>query len=60
MPALLKGLIFDFAMVWSELFPAEQVRNVQPLLERVDVQEEALEVLIRAEGDRGRRGGCFS
>jgi site-specific DNA recombinase len=50
MPALLKGLIFDFAMVWSELFPAEQARIVQLVVERVDVQEEALEVRIRAEG----------
>jgi site-specific DNA recombinase len=39
-----------FAMVWSELFPAEQVRIVQLLVERVDVREDALEVRIRAEG----------
>jgi hypothetical protein len=30
--------------------PAEQARIVQVLVERVDVQEEALEVRIRAEG----------
>jgi site-specific DNA recombinase len=36
--------------IWSELFPAEQARIVQLLIERVDVQEEALEVRIRAEG----------
>jgi hypothetical protein len=40
----------DFATVWSELFPAEQARIVQLLVERVNVQEDALEVLIRAEG----------
>jgi hypothetical protein len=43
-------LLADFATVWSELFPAEQVRLVQLLVERVDVQEDALEVRIRAEG----------
>jgi hypothetical protein len=36
--------------VWNELFPAEQARMVQLLVERVDLQEDALEVRIRAEG----------
>jgi site-specific DNA recombinase len=43
-------LLADFATVWKELFPAEQARIVQLLVERVDVQEHALEVRIRAEG----------
>jgi site-specific DNA recombinase len=43
-------LVADFATVWSELFPAEQARIVQLLVERVDVQENALELRIRAEG----------
>jgi hypothetical protein len=43
-------LLADFGAVWAELFPAEQARIVQLLVERVDVQEEALEVRIRAEG----------
>jgi site-specific DNA recombinase len=43
-------LLADFATVWKELFPAEQARVVQLLVERVDVQEEALEVRIRTEG----------
>jgi site-specific DNA recombinase len=43
-------LLAEFATVWSELFPAEQARIVQLLVERVDVQEDALEVRIRAEG----------
>jgi site-specific DNA recombinase len=34
---------------WSELFPAEQARIGQLLVERVDVQEDALEVRVRAE-----------
>jgi site-specific DNA recombinase len=43
-------LLADFATVWEELFSAEQARIVQLLVERVDVQEGALEVRIRAEG----------
>jgi hypothetical protein len=43
-------LLTDFATVWNELFPAEQARIVQLLVERLDVQENALEVRIRAEG----------
>jgi hypothetical protein len=43
-------LLADFATVWGELFPAEQARIVQLLVERVEVQVDALEVRIRAEG----------
>jgi hypothetical protein len=34
----------------DELFPAEQARIVQVLVERVDVQEDAREVRVRAAG----------
>jgi site-specific DNA recombinase len=43
-------LLTDFGTVWNELFPVEQARIVQLLVERVDVQQDALEVRIRAEG----------
>ncbi len=43
-------LLADFATIWNELFPAEQARIVQLLVERVDLQEDALDVRIRAEG----------
>jgi site-specific DNA recombinase len=43
-------LLAEFATIWNELFPAEQARIVQLLVERVDVQMDALEVRIRAEG----------
>jgi site-specific DNA recombinase len=43
-------LLAEFATVWNALFPAEQARIVQLLVARVDVQEDALEVRIRAEG----------
>ena len=42
-------LLADFATVWSELFPAEQARIVQLLVERVDVQEDALAWKIHEE-----------
>jgi site-specific DNA recombinase len=48
-------LLADFATVWTELFPAEQARIVQLRVERVDVQEAALEVRIRTEGLEGKR-----
>ena len=37
----------------AELFPAEQALIVQLLVERVDVQEDAVEVRIRAEAPGG-------
>ena len=43
-------LLADFATVWNELFPVEQARIVQLLVERVEVQEDALDVRVRAEG----------
>jgi site-specific DNA recombinase len=43
-------LLADFATVWSELFPAEQARIVQLLVERVHVNEDAIEVRVRTEG----------
>jgi hypothetical protein len=43
-------LLADLGTVWNELFPAEQARIVQLLVERVDVQEDALEVRVRAAG----------
>jgi hypothetical protein len=45
-----EGALAEFVHNQGELFPAEQARIVQLLVERVDVQENALEVRIRAEG----------
>jgi site-specific DNA recombinase len=50
MPCACSSLLADFCTVWNELFPVEQARIVQLLVERVDVREDALEVRIRAEG----------
>jgi hypothetical protein len=39
--------------VWDELFPAEQARIVQLLIERVDLGEDGIAVQIRVEGLSG-------
>jgi site-specific DNA recombinase len=36
--------------LWDELFPAEQDRIIQLLVERVDVQEDAVEIQFRIDG----------
>jgi site-specific DNA recombinase len=36
--------------LWDELFPAEQAKIVQLLVERVDVQEEGVEICFRVDG----------
>ena len=40
----------ELSTVWSEVLPAKQARIVQLPVERVDVQEDALEARIRVEG----------
>ena len=36
--------------LWDELFPAEQARIVQLLVDRVDVHEEGVDVRFRMNG----------
>jgi site-specific DNA recombinase len=36
--------------IWDELFPAEQARIVQLLVERVDVQEDGVDIWPRIDG----------
>jgi DNA invertase Pin-like site-specific DNA recombinase len=36
--------------LWGELFPAEQARIVQLLVERVDVQDDGIEIRFRVDG----------
>jgi hypothetical protein len=40
----------NFCEVWSELFPAEQARIVQLLVERVDVSAGGADITLRTEG----------
>jgi site-specific DNA recombinase len=36
--------------LWNELFPAEQARIVQLLVERVDVRPDGVDIRLRTEG----------
>lgn len=40
----------EFDALWDELFPAEQARLIQLLIERVDVVPDGLTIRLRAEG----------
>ena len=39
-----------FDALWSELFPAEQARIVQLLVDRVDLSEKGADITLRTEG----------
>jgi site-specific DNA recombinase len=39
-----------FEPLWNELFPAEQARIVQLLVERVDVSNDGIDISLRTEG----------
>jgi site-specific DNA recombinase len=39
-----------FDELWSELFPAEQARLVQLLVDRVDISEKGIDITLRIEG----------
>jgi site-specific DNA recombinase len=39
-----------FNELWSELFPAEQARLVQLLVDRVDMSEKGADITLRLEG----------
>ena len=39
-----------FEPLWNELFPAEQARVVQLLVERVDVATDGVKIRLRVEG----------
>jgi DNA invertase Pin-like site-specific DNA recombinase len=42
--------LFRFEELWSELFPAEQARIVQLLVERVDISEAGADIRLRVDG----------
>jgi DNA invertase Pin-like site-specific DNA recombinase len=42
--------LLDFDPLWDELFPAEQARIVQLLVERVDIGLDGLDVRLRVDG----------
>ena len=39
-----------FDALWSELFPAEQAKIVQLLVDRVDLSEKGADITLRTEG----------
>jgi site-specific DNA recombinase len=45
-----RDALMQFEGIWDELFPAEQARIVQLLVERVDVGLDGLELRLRTEG----------
>lgn len=45
-----RDALFDFDSLWDQLFPAEQARIVQLLVERVSITTEGAEVSFRTEG----------
>jgi site-specific DNA recombinase len=50
--AAVNEALADFDRIWSKLFPAEQARLVRVLVERVDVRDDGIRVLLRTEGLR--------
>ncbi|WP_291855423.1 recombinase family protein [Bradyrhizobium sp.] len=42
--------LLEFDQLWNELFPAEQVRIVHLLVERIDVGVEGVDIRLRVEG----------
>ena len=59
-PGLAEGEVHEALLrldpLWSELFPAEQARIVQLLVERVDIGTDGLAVRVRVDGLAGLAG----
>jgi site-specific DNA recombinase len=51
--AAVREVLQQLDPLWDELFPAEQARIVQLLVERVDIGEAGLDVRLRADGLSG-------
>ena len=46
----IREVLERFDELWDELFPAEQARIVQLLVERVDVSPDGADIRLRTEG----------
>jgi site-specific DNA recombinase len=46
----IRGALLEFEPIWNELFPAEQARIVELLVERVDLQPDGIDLCLRIEG----------
>ncbi|MGY2991527.1 hypothetical protein ACVWWD_000334 [Mesorhizobium sp. URHB0026] len=42
--------LIQFDALWEELFPAEQARIIQLLVERIDVNVDGISIRLRTEG----------
>ena len=42
--------VFQPKTLWDELFPAEQARIIQLLIERIEVYQHALDLRLRVDG----------
>jgi len=45
-----KWAVRPLDLVWEELFPAEQARVIQLLVDRVEVHPDGVEIKLRTEG----------
>jgi site-specific DNA recombinase len=45
-----RAALLEFEPLWNELFPAEQARIVELLVERVDLQSNGIDLRLRVEG----------
>jgi site-specific DNA recombinase len=48
--ANVRTALLEFDLLWSELFPAEQARIIQLLVERVDVGLDSVDIRLRVDG----------
>jgi site-specific DNA recombinase len=48
--AEVRGALEQLDPLWNELFPAEQARIVRLLVERLDIQEDGIEIRFRVDG----------
>ena len=47
---VVRSALHQFHDIWCELFPAEQARVIQLLVERIDLSQTGAIVTLRAEG----------
>jgi len=45
-----RSALVEFHELWNDLFPVEQSRIVELLVQRVDLQPEAIEIALKIEG----------
>jgi hypothetical protein len=48
----IRDALAEFEPLWNELFPAEQTRIIELLVERVDVNPDAVDLTLKVEGLR--------